>query len=162
MTYYPDLSRYDYSDWPGMPEMKNVGWLDSAHPFPRGSTPKEFKAKLFDLCFQYAMATSGYHNCDFCPRRKDAGALKVRRKWRSIWLGTAEIHVIYRGTTYAAPNMIYHYVVDHDYRPPEEFVEAVINTDTRNVTLCLDGIPFSLIGNMDTAKAKRKWWQFWR
>ncbi len=41
-------------------------------------------------------------------------------------LGSAEIRVVYEGKTYAAPNMIYHYVVKHHYRPPDEFIQAVL------------------------------------
>ena len=31
------------------------------------------------------------------------------------------------GATYAAPNLIYHYVVDHQYLPPDAFVRAVLD-----------------------------------
>jgi len=27
---------------------------------------------------------------------------------------------------YAAPALIYHYVVEHDYKPPQEFIDAVM------------------------------------
>jgi hypothetical protein len=30
------------------------------------------------------------------------------------------------GRTYAAPTLVYHYVVRHHYSPPEEFVRAVL------------------------------------
>jgi len=44
-------------------------------------------------------------------------------------LGSAEIRVVGQdGTVYAAPDLIYHYVVVHDYRPPEEFIQAVMET----------------------------------
>jgi hypothetical protein len=29
------------------------------------------------------------------------------------------------GDVFAAPNLIYHYVSDHRYRPPHEFIQAV-------------------------------------
>ncbi len=32
------------------------------------------------------------------------------------------------GTVYAAPDLIYHYVVAHHYRPPDEFIQAVMET----------------------------------
>jgi len=42
-------------------------------------------------------------------------------------LGSAEIRVISgQGQLYAAPNLIYHYVVSHNYSPPPEFVLAVL------------------------------------
>jgi hypothetical protein len=44
-------------------------------------------------------------------------------------LGSAEIRVPGSGgRIYAAPDLIYHYVEAHGYRPPDEFVEAVMAT----------------------------------
>ena len=43
-------------------------------------------------------------------------------------LGNAEIRVLGRnGKTYAAPNLIYHYIKDCGYLPPHEFLEAVMS-----------------------------------
>jgi hypothetical protein len=43
-------------------------------------------------------------------------------------LGTAEIHVSGGGIywmMYAAPTLIYHYILRHDYLSPQEFLDAV-------------------------------------
>lgn len=41
-------------------------------------------------------------------------------------LGADEIRVIgERGQVYAAPNMLYHYVTVHGYKPPDEFIQAL-------------------------------------
>jgi len=46
-----------------------------------------------------------------------------------LFLGMAEIRVFAKsGKIYAAPNLIYHYVKDHSYAPPDPFVEAVLTT----------------------------------
>ena len=43
-----------------------------------------------------------------------------------VELGYAEIRVLgERGKMYAAPNMLYHYVTVHHYKPPDEFVQAL-------------------------------------
>jgi hypothetical protein len=43
-----------------------------------------------------------------------------------IELGYAQIFVFgRRGKIYDAPNMIYHYVTVHHYKPPEEFIKAI-------------------------------------
>src|SRR5439155_5623857 len=45
---------------------------------------------------------------------------------RPLMLGGAEIRVFgERGRIYAAPNLIYHYVVAHHYKPPDEFLQAL-------------------------------------
>lgn len=46
---------------------------------------------------------------------------------RSIELGDAEIEVTGRDRIrYAAPQLIFHYIVHHEYQPPSGFVEAVL------------------------------------
>jgi len=37
-----------------------------------------------------------------------------------------EIRVDGHGVNYAAPTLIVHYIENHKYRPPDEFIEAVI------------------------------------
>ena len=43
--------------------------------------------------------------------------------WRYLLL----ILVIAVGAIYAAPNLIYHYVAEHHYAPPQEFVDALLH-----------------------------------
>jgi hypothetical protein len=101
-----------------------------------------FKQKLFIACCK-AIKTRGAHHCSLCQPAQGAkiytaagkkliggsGVLSIKgRKWK----------------TYLAPDLIFHYVVDHNYRPPDEFVNAV--TKPRKLltlnTLC--GIAFIL------------------
>jgi len=44
------------------------------------------------------------------------------------------------GLLYVAPEMISHYVVDHDYLPPSELIEAVLRSPipgTEEYTVCI-------------------------
>src|SRR5262245_50176006 len=111
MAYFPDLSPYTY--FPGETDLFNIGWLDSSKPFLAGETSEEFRSKLKLLIDDPVMQTRGHH---FCPvsREKQQPA------------GSAEIRVRGWGKDYAAPELIYHYVVEHGYKPPEEFIEAVV------------------------------------
>ena len=44
-------------------------------------------------------------------------------------IGTAEIRVFGpHGAIYAAPTLIYHYVAEHHYKPPAEFVHAALTS----------------------------------
>lgn len=53
--------------------------------------------------------------------------IKVTHDGTTLLLGSAEIRVPSRlGVVYAAPDMIYHYIKDHDYVPPQEFIDAVL------------------------------------
>src|SRR2546428_13429610 len=67
----------------------------------------------------------GYHKCELCSA--PTSGVHVRRGDEEQSLGSAQIRVFGSGdATYAAPNLIYHYVVDHHYRPPEAFIQAVL------------------------------------
>lgn len=64
MTYYPDLSRYEYLE--AEEEMLNVGWLDAAHGFPRGPVAPGFVDALLRLNKEPRNQTRGFHWCEFC------------------------------------------------------------------------------------------------
>jgi hypothetical protein len=57
--------------------------------------------------------TCGIHLCPFCDPIKAPA-------------GSAEIRVINGSQAYAAPALIHHYVTVHRYRPPVEFIAAVL------------------------------------
>jgi len=45
----------------------------------------------------------------------------------AVTVGDAEIRVIAGdGTWFIAPTLILHYVIEHDYRPPSSFVQALM------------------------------------
>lgn len=131
MTWYPDLSEYAYLPETVPPGQKilNVGWLDGEHEFPTGDVPQEFADKLAQICAkEHYASTRGWHDCDL-PH--DNGELEypftIEVDGETVPLGSAEIRVVADdGTVLAAPNLIWHYVSGHEYRPPEEFVAAVL------------------------------------
>jgi hypothetical protein len=47
--------------------------------------------------------------------------------------GSGEIRVPGDRKVYAAPILIHHYVEAHGYKPPEEFIEAVIQSAASEV-----------------------------
>jgi hypothetical protein len=112
-----DLTPYTYlhpeEEAPGT---VNVGWLDRVHPFSTGETSAEFRTKLGQLCQRRVKRTRGLHACCFCKGRE-------RPKCSS------EMRVAGNGRVYAAPSLVHHYVVAHGYRPPDEFIEAVLAWD---------------------------------
>lgn len=124
MTYYPDLSPYEYG--PDPVGACNVGWLDEDYPFPTGPTTTAFHERLLVHCrFEFTVLHAlGFHDCQFCSSPEPW--VKVPWGDEQISLGNGEIRVIGTDVVYAAPTLIHHYVVDHNYQPPEEFVEAVL------------------------------------
>jgi len=117
MSYFPDLTPHTYTPTDGLIVL-NVGWLDPAYPFAQGDTSPRFQEALRQLCEQPVHLHRGFHICQFCPD-------DVRRVQPSR-IGNGQIRLMGRdGVWYAAPTMIYHYVVAHRYAPPVEFVRAV-------------------------------------
>jgi hypothetical protein len=120
MAYYADLSPYEYAlDEP--PDTVNIGWLEPRRPYPTGTTPEAFRARLRDLCGQPMNLTIGYHTCLFCQDGQPAR-------------GSGEIRVSGDGKVYAAPALVHHYVEAHGYKPPEEFIEAVANAASHSLS----------------------------
>jgi hypothetical protein len=131
--YFPDLSPYQYlereaAESPAL----NVGWLDLEHDYPKGEVSAQALERLRQECSaQLVNHMRGWHACEFCR----PGFFKRYRQptiesssGKPIMLGSAEIRVKGKdGKVYAAPNLIYHYVEKHQYRPPEEFLEALLN-----------------------------------
>ncbi len=123
MTHYADLTPYTYfknaADYvlnsTGLPTL-NVGWLENGQPFTTGETSKEFQEKLREFCQpEYkVIATRGFHVCEFFCN-EDARS-------------NAEIRVLGTKAIYATPELIQHYIIAHHYQPPDEFIEAVLNS----------------------------------
>ena len=131
--YFPDLSAYEYLK--GRPAALNVGWLDPAHVFAQGEVPDGFVQRLRDIARRPVNQTRGFYVCPFCDFGPAAGnidrAEQHRRRVEAGALSSAEIRVVGRdGGAYAAPILICHYVEKHGYRPPAEFVRAVMEMRT--------------------------------
>lgn len=120
MAWFQDLTLYEY-DREIEPEVLNIGWLDAAYPFPRGDTPLDFQNALRDLCEHPMRLHRGFHECQFCPDSE-----LERLDWRRFGNGQLRVRGS-NGLWYAAPVMVHHYVARHHYRPPDEFIAAVLS-----------------------------------
>jgi hypothetical protein len=99
-----------------------VGWLESSNPFPKGTTTAIFREKLYRLCRNPVRLTRGFYICPFCH-------------WNEV-RGNGEIHVIgCEGVVYVAPLLIWHYIAEHDYLPPNQFIQAVMNIEVHECAL---------------------------
>jgi len=124
MAYFEDLSDYCYHRDGYLPGTRNVGWLDSKHDFPRQVPTQEFWSRLWEHAKISVVQMRGLHFCELCePRPRLVYAIKDGVR---LQLGSSEIRVLSkRNKIYAAPTLIYHYVRTHDYRPPDEFIDAL-------------------------------------
>jgi hypothetical protein len=151
-VYYPDLSPYKYNEQiqggtraaPPFIEL-NIGWLERGFPFPIGSLTFDFLDTLFTLCTKPVHGTRGYHICDLCDELPGSALdvsrngerisihipfpIKAERHGHILTMGSDEIRVQGKEhILYAAPTLIYHYCSVHSYLPPQEFMDAVLET----------------------------------
>jgi hypothetical protein len=126
--YLEDLSPYSYLGRAPDPNVLAVGWLDAEHEFRRGQVPEHLLARILELCFKPVNQTRGFHRSPFL--KATAFGYPVEHKGKSMLLGSAEIRVSEKGEkSYAAPNLIYHYMRDCGYLPPQEFLKALASME---------------------------------
>ena len=132
LTYFEDLTEYTYKDRGIVSNTLNIGWLDVEYPYEIGEVPTEFVEKLWDLIHIRLIQLRGFHDCNLC-KPKSLYTRISERHGETLKLGDAEIRAFGDfGKIYAAPNLIYHYVTDHSYKPPTEFISAVIKSPPAN------------------------------
>lgn len=100
-----------------------IGWLDPQFPFPTGQVTERALDAIGQCCLRPSRKTRGYHTCKFCSDSPLWG-IEVCIRGFDIRLGSAEVQVDGRDCIFVAPDLIYHYVREHAYMPPAEFLAA--------------------------------------
>jgi len=111
-----------------------IGWLGDQIP-TTGDVPDECIARLFsayDSKETISDGTKGWHDCEICAtpeQRRPGGRIGPVVQWRGTELrlyGHGH-HLVRLGPkVYMCPVLILHYILDHHYQPPPEFVDAVV------------------------------------
>jgi len=124
MSYFEDRSDYTYHDsFFHRATTKNIGWLDATHEFSKVAPAEQELDLIWTYCKVSVAQMRGLHDCELCPPN---ASNYVKRHDEPLLLGSAEIRVFGKnGIIYAAPNLVYHYVSIHDYKPPDEFLRAL-------------------------------------
>ena len=112
-SYYKDLTTYQY----GRPdECLNIGWIGKDESFETGDVTSDFIEKLekVEAFDDYTCARhKGSHRCEICGERMGSSVKKIE----------------FNKKGYKFPNSISHYVKDHNYKPPQEFIDAIMNIE---------------------------------
>lgn len=108
-----------------------VGWLEPDAPHEKGKTDAAFFARLIDFLEEpwQPFAAAGRHPCGFCRLTGGPTSVSVepeRGPGLSVDVGIANLFVPGRDVLYMAPSLIVHFIDAHEYKPPYEFVEAVM------------------------------------
>ena len=107
----------------------NVGWLAAAVPYPTSfSVPARVVSSLLRLARDEPVnRTRGWHECDLCERPGCPVVMIV--DGQGIALGDAEIRVCgATGSVYAVPTLVAHYVAEHGYLPPKDFLDGLAHS----------------------------------
>ena len=108
----PDISEYKFVA---------LGYLDISEPYEKGEVPKNFLIKLRLLWNEgLVLGSLGHHDCSFCI---DEGNYEIRET------SSCEKTLIdYENKVkYKFPEMIFHYIEFHNFKPSDEFIEFVMN-----------------------------------
>lgn len=110
-----DLKPYTYTKKEGLENAIAIGWLegDDLH-HKTGDVPTELIKTLKKYEIQNRFR--GFHCCEYCS------------EWGSTSAnGNGELWVFNGDKLYIAPYLIIHYIEEHKYKPPQEFIDAVLN-----------------------------------
>lgn len=120
MSRFDDLSPYTYdfrAERNPDPTVVNIGWLACDEEYPLGVVGGDdndltelFLIKLKEFVKHHTVNLyRGSHRC-WCGKAQSNGEIRVK----------------HQGITYVAPWMILHYVAEHQYKPPQVFIDAVL------------------------------------
>jgi hypothetical protein len=115
-VYYRDLTRPEEGASYYQPNAFYIGWLDPDEEEPRrGFTAPEFQDRLAAMCVyaNHAESHRGPHMCPFCTSKPASGSTTFLVEHTG-------------GVRYYFPELIAHYVMAHGYKPPQEFIDAVM------------------------------------
>lgn len=145
MTYFADGSTYSFGETNEAGPLINIGWLSAGHSYPTGAVPEQIVVKLARLCRMGVHRTRGLHRCEFCVAPEGSSrkpATSSRDEEGEFVVGGAEIRVASpSGVTFAAPDMIIHYVTAHGYRPPAELPPVRRTPDLRSPVIIRKNVP---------------------
>jgi hypothetical protein len=124
MTWYPDLGHLNYFD-DGPVDSTNfraIGWLARNQEFSQGAVNPPFLERLRELLLApwQPLLFMGVHSCELCPPQRIVAGKFV------VPMGSHNLFIPGERCVYVAPELIVHYIEAHQYKPPEEFVGALL------------------------------------
>lgn len=113
-----DFEIYSYKPAPNEAVSKCIGWLGDGENYKTCEVDSAILARLELLSELKANNTRGLKSCPIC------GNLFEKNRFGTK-LGSSEIKVVAPGQAYSCPSLIVHFVRDHSYCPPQEFLSAL-------------------------------------
>lgn len=128
-TYILDLASYlsIIINEPYQEKLIAIGWLNANYPFTHGTVQQNFVERLELFCSNPLLQTFGVRFCTLCGK-EDVVKVALSSGNEIFLYGANEIRIpsVSGDKIYAAPDLILHYVLAHNYKPPQEFIDAVL------------------------------------
>lgn len=118
MSFFPDMGRESLVA--AGEHIRAIGWLHPDHPYTKGEVSASFLSRLKEFTARsnqsaealYFGGFGGFHTCEFCGRA----------------LGIGNFGVPSGDLLFVAPELVVHYIEQHGYSPPAEFIAAVLRS----------------------------------
>ena len=92
-----------------------VGYLSIDEEFEKGEVSTSFLTKLHFLWDGgYILSSAGHHTCEFCNKATSSSEKVLTDTENKI--------------KYCFPEMIFHYITEHKFKPSNEFIEFVMRS----------------------------------
>ena len=112
-------------------EMFAVGWIESPD-FTQGDVPDASIEALVAATPGKIVpdGTRGWHTCTIC----EAEMPQVEWNGNPVEvMGNGSYLVRSGSSVYLAPALLLHYIIDHNYQPPQEFIDATVDGEFMGV-----------------------------
>ena len=128
-AHIPDLAPYPVTiiDESHQYNLVAIGWLNADHDYPTGDVPIDFLVRIEQFCTKPLIRTFGADFCSLCGVEEVIRMRLLSGKEFTLY-GANEIRILSldKDKVYAAPDLVLHYIVSHHYKPPQEFIDAVL------------------------------------
>ncbi len=99
-----------------------VGYLDSSESFEKGEVSNNFLIKLRVLWSEgIILGSAGHHECEFCEGGYGTGERATSSSEKTLTDQENKIEYIF-------PEMIFHYITEHKFKPNKAFIEFVMRS----------------------------------
>lgn len=113
-----DFEVYSYKQAPNESASKCIGWIGDGESYKTCEVDPAALLRLELLSELKANRTRGLKSCPICGNLFEENRFGTK-------LGSSEIKVVALGQAYTSPALIVHFIRDHSYCPPEEFLRAL-------------------------------------
>ena len=133
--YFEDNTNYSHYLNTPIDVVWNVGWLERGKEYSKGKVDTDILSKFASILTATGnvdVHINRMRSLDSCAL-SGCNGIVVACQSMSVDLGGSEIWLpsVKKGEYFACPSLVYHYIQEHDYQPPAEFLMAIESFDLK-------------------------------